>query len=123
MNGQLLVSDAYRADLTPLLLYQAALGLPVRPADRYPAVLPFAPATGRDAEMMATAGIDMQRTVAVGLEIDVVDEVWVGDELTAVARKLTDEVTEAGRRVDIRTEFRREGQLVRRWTLHLLELP
>ena len=116
-------STRCRVDGYQLSQYRKALGLNMV-GDRElpaPAVVPFNPAIEDDFAVLAEAALDTARTLALGIDVEVLAVVREGDLLDAVSLLVRDEVQGASRYVDIETSFRRDGELVRRWTLHLLE--
>lgn len=124
MTSEVLNQTVCTVEWAPVLEYRKVLGLKLPPPDEIveaPVVVPFNPELRDDAGAVAALGLDFSRTLALGIDIDSYGAVYVGDRLVASTRLTRDETVEGNRLVDVETTFQRGDELVRSWTLHLIE--
>ena len=124
MTSDVLNQTVYPVEWAPVLEYRKVLGLKLPAPEEIveaPVVVPFNPELRDDDGVIAALGLDFSRTLALGIDIDSYGAVYVGDRLAASTRVARDETVEGNRLVDVETSFQRGDELVRSWTLHLIE--
>ena len=124
LNRPVLSDTEHEVTAAAVLEYRKVMGLPLpEPGEGLdaPAVLPFNPEIRHDTAVIESLGLDFSRTLALGIDIDVLGPVRAGDILRAETVLARDERTDGNRFVDVEATFSQGGVPVRRWTLHLIE--